>query len=67
MSTLKIYMKSGNVITLKRITEWKVKSERTVVSLEITRKKYGQERLIMNSLDLSQVEAITETKGWFEE
>lgn len=68
MSTLTLYMKSGNKIKLKGISDWKVTSTNgRIATLNVTYKKNvpTREQLIFNSLDLTQVEAITETVGWF--
>jgi len=59
---LNIYMKSGNVIRLKGIADWKLGhmgNEITQLSIERENLPTG-ERLILASMDLSQIEAITE-------
>ena len=70
MKTLTIYMKSGNRIKLRHITNWKIESKGNLVcSLFITRQEHSwlsallgrTERLILTSIDLSQIEAITES------
>ena len=64
MSTLRIFMKSGNVVTLRGIKDWKIQTTgNRITRLEITRRRYAvlfYARPIMSSIDLSQIEAITE-------
>lgn len=58
---LSIYMKSGSVIQLRGIKEWKVTVNDTqVIELLLTyhRWHFGK-RLVMTSIILSQIEAIT--------
>ncbi len=60
ISILRLYMKSGNVICLPHVTDVEYKSSSSSRSLTYTRvSEAGGERLIINSLDLSQIEAIT--------
>ena len=60
---LKLYLKSGNSITTDKVSEWNVKCNgNEVVSLSVSYKESPKERLIMTSLDLSQIEAITEIR-----
>lgn len=67
---LKLYMKSGNVITVNRVKDWKIKWEGNCVTfLSIERHKpffTADERPIMGSIDLRQIEAIAVKKfHWF--
>lgn len=62
---LNIYMKSGNVIPVHGVKEWKANTwENSVITLSIeytwfAMRVYSRERLIVRSIDLSQIEAIT--------
>ena len=64
MSTLILYMKSGNIIKVPRVTEWHIKTADTgITSLKIIKNNrlFCHKRgLIMTSLDLTQIEAIEE-------
>lgn len=62
--TVKIYMKSGNVITLKHLKELNIDSNGNGITyLKITKLRFWRffkhEELLVESVDLSQVEAIT--------
>ena len=66
---IRIYMKSGNVITLRGVKDVIIKRcpvEGNVGSIEIERKWYMKylpcERMIGAALDNSQIEAITYNK-----
>jgi len=64
---LTIYMKSGNVITVRGIKDWEIRFDNNGVnSLHIRRYSLPfmapKARLIMGSVDLSQIEAIVKTK-----
>lgn len=66
MSTLHIYMKSGNVINLHFVKSWKVEvNGNTVTHLTIKVSPLAQffysQRLIVSSIALDQIEAITES------
>ena len=63
VSTLMIQMKSGNKLVLQDIKDWKIKTMgNRIVSLEINiNETIKKEYLIISSIDLSQIEAITET------
>lgn len=56
-----LYMKSGNVVHLAGIQNYQVKATgNTITSLFLERKdKSRGERLVMTSLNLDQIEAIT--------
>lgn len=59
VATLRIYMKSGNVICLPRVVEaeW---NDGPTKQMSVTQGgPPGGERIFMRSLDLGQVEAIT--------
>ena len=61
---LTLYMKSGNTITVK-VNFWKLTRDNgtgEIKELEITRdREVGEARLVMISINLNQIEAITET------
>jgi len=59
---LNLYMKSGNVIVLNGIDNYKLKANNdNIIYLELVMSdKARGEKLIMPSLDLSQIEAITQ-------
>lgn len=64
---LTIYMKSGNAITVRGIKHWEIKFSNNLVNrLFIERYSFPfmapKAKLIMGSIDLSQIEAIVETK-----
>lgn len=58
---LNIYMKSGNVIRLRGILKWETSTNDDGVSRLFIerRKRFFGEKLVMSSIDLGQVEAIT--------
>lgn len=58
---LNIYMKSGNIIRLRGILEWKTTTnDDGVSSLFIRRRKrFFGEKLVVSTIALSQIEAIT--------
>lgn len=65
MATLRLYMKSGNVIVQRGVKEWNVtwdyeddRLERLQITLTRWRILRGQ-RVVLTSLDLNQVECIT--------
>lgn len=64
MTTITLFMKSGNRIKLHGIKEVEVKTEGNLVTqLRIERHKLARilrlERVMVTSIDLSQIEAIT--------
>lgn len=62
--TLTLYMRSGNKIVLPGIVDWKIEGQQgkiEFIKIEYVR-QLGDECLIMSSLDLNQIEAITETQ-----
>ena len=65
---LEIYMKSGNVITLKGIKEYSGKFQGNRIT-ELTLKYYPLRRpnrtVNVKSIDLSQIEAIVEINTFF--
>ena len=66
MSTLHIHMKSGNVLKLKGIKDWSLKCNGDqITSLKIVRSRWanfmGYPRLIVQSIDLKQIEAVVES------
>lgn len=62
---LNIYMKSGNVIPIHGVKEWKINTKGnsvTTLSIEYTwfaMRVYSKERLLVMTIDLSQIEAVT--------
>jgi hypothetical protein len=64
---LKIYMKSGNVIALSGIEEYKIENTgNEITSLEITQKHkifgvFPSTRLLVKTIALDQIEAVTRT------
>lgn len=64
MTTLTIYMKSGNRIRLRFIKDWKVRrGTGGLTELTIVRHPFFEwlphPKLIVSTIDLSQIEAIT--------
>lgn len=56
--TLEIFMKSGNVIRLDRVLEYKIKNTGdNIIYFSITQKNQGR-KLLTNTLSLSQIEAV---------
>lgn len=60
---MKIYMKSGNVIKLRGIKDWKIKYDNAQITyfwieLEWWATLLGFDKLVMGSIDLAQIEAI---------
>lgn len=62
--TLNLFMKSGNVISIDSVLDWQIKTnlggEVCYVSINQV-KDNRKQHLVMSSLQLSQIEAITET------
>lgn len=59
--TLQIFMKSGNSFVIDQVTDWKFQpgvSSETMVSLTITQRTSAKSRLLVQSIVLSQIEAI---------
>lgn len=57
--TLRLYMKSGNVVKLPMIAGWKFTGTSRIELQEHESTKTGVERIVMTTLDLDQVEAVT--------
>lgn len=60
---LSLYMKSGNVIQVSGIKDWKIEyrgNEVTSISIKYGWWKIGP-RLVLGSLDLSQIEAMVKS------
>ncbi len=53
--TLRIYMKSGNVIELKRVTNYTIKEQSLALTQSHCR---GYAKLLVPTIDLSQIEAV---------
>ena len=64
IETLTIYMKSGNKIVLDNITDWNVAgtAEAGVTNLKLTWRTSARTKLIITSVPLNQIEAITVSK-----
>lgn len=60
MSKLTIYFKSGNQVTIDRVTEWSVTAEAADIDRVIIGQKNPRKRLIVKSLDLKAIECIIE-------
>lgn len=60
---INIFMKSGSVIALSRVRKWEIGFTRNqVTSLSIEYYRWSaKERLIVGSIDLSNIEAMTKT------
>lgn len=58
---LNIYMKSGNVIRLRGILKWETSTNDDGVSRLFIerRKRFFGEKLVISTIDLGQIEAIT--------
>lgn len=62
---LNIYMKSGNRLRLRGVKEWKFNTRgNEVVGITIERSRFATwfgtgERLIVSTIDMSQIEAVT--------
>lgn len=66
MTTLTIYMRSGNRIKLRYVKDWNATvNGNSVTRLAITRNSLAEflshEKLLVQSIDLTQIEAITTT------
>lgn len=61
---LKIYFKSGNVVTIRNVVSWEVGGNGVMDSISITHKKpyfwQIKSRLIVKSMNLNNVDCITE-------
>ena len=57
---LEIYMKSGNVIEIDGVTDWKTRTNLNegMEYLMITQSSYAKYKLIVTTIDLKQIEAI---------
>jgi hypothetical protein len=64
MSTLDIYMKSGNVIRVKNVKDWSFRSNgNEVIYLKVEQGKSifrSRRGLIISTIDLSQIEGVAE-------
>lgn len=63
MTTMVIYMRSGNKIKLRGVKEWSVTNAGNKVNrLHIVRTSWAglfTQRLVVSTIDLSQIEAVT--------
>ena len=62
---LDIYMKSGNKITIDKVTDWNIKYDSNqITSIRIDQNTEGsfkcKNKLIIGSIDLKQIECIVE-------
>ena len=56
---MKLYMKSGNVIEFI-VSDWKFENtDDRIVGIVVEQPKLGMPRLLVKTLDLSQIEAVT--------
>ena len=59
---LSIYMKSGNVITTDGVVDYKVSNRgNTITNFEVTWENPVDNKLLLNTLDLSNIEGVTVT------
>lgn len=59
--TLQIFMKSGNSFVIDQVTDWNIQtgvSTENIVSLTITQRTTAKSRLLVQTITLSQIEAI---------
>jgi len=62
LHTLEIYMKSGNMILINCVTEYTVAANSDgVTKLSLTQVGGGR-RLLVNTIDLGQIEAIVQVR-----
>ena len=65
-AALKFYMKSGNSFVIDQVTDWNIQagaSTENIVSLSITQRSTAKNRLIVQSIVLSQIEAIVRVEA----
>jgi hypothetical protein len=65
-ATLKFYMKSGNSFVIDQVTDWNIQagvSTENIVSLSITQRPTAKNKLIVQSIVLSQIEAIVRVEA----
>lgn len=63
MTKLTFYFKSGASTTIDKVEHWKVSSSgQTVTSLSITQSKTAKNKLIVQSIDLTSIDCIIESK-----
>ena len=56
-----IYMKSGNKITADKVKDWAIKyNSEQITSLRIDQDKKCKSKVLVGSIDLKQIEEITE-------
>lgn len=58
---LRMYMKSGNQVTLTNVADWKIKyqgNEITSLHVEYEKSKPDDKGVVIGSIDLSQIEAM---------
>lgn len=61
--TLTIYLRSGSEIVLDRVTEWTIKNQgNEIVSISLTQSRWAKRKLLVKTIDLSQIVAITKSK-----
>lgn len=61
MMTLEIYMKSGNMIMINRVTEYSfnTNSDGAITKVSITQQNGGR-KLLVSTIDLLQIEAVVQ-------
>lgn len=60
MSNLTFYFKSGNKVTIDKVTEWKVKAEYLDIDAISIHQDEPRNKMIVKSLDLRSIECIIE-------
>ncbi len=61
---LKIYMKSGNVLKLPGVKDWEAKWRSDEITyLRVIYKWWAREKLLVGTINLSQIEAIVKIGG----
>lgn len=63
---LKIYLKSGNSILLDNVKEYEIKNKgNIIVGMSIVTKSKPKQKLLVKTIDLSSIEAVTVIKKRF--
>lgn len=58
--TLTFYLKSGSRLQIDRVTDWRFKNKgNEVTEVAVTQSKRAKVKLMVNTLDLSQISAVT--------
>ena len=56
--TLEIYMKSGNMIQINRVTEYSFSTNSDGVTKLSMTQQHGGRKLLVSTIDLNQIEAV---------